>query len=76
MLTDYIQINNIIMLAHFLIFAFVIIENIITYFIPDFIPNYDSRMNGRYRYLCTGKTLNNKRCKRRAMNSETCYNHT
>uniref|UniRef100_A0A6C0HYV2 Uncharacterized protein n=1 Tax=viral metagenome TaxID=1070528 RepID=A0A6C0HYV2_9ZZZZ len=66
---------NIILLALSLIFVIIIIESIVTLFINKNRSFYDGRLNGRYRYLCAGTTKNNKRCKNRVINSETCYNH-
>jgi hypothetical protein len=35
----------------------------------------EQNLNGRYRYICRGKGLNNKRCKRCVKNATTCYQH-
>jgi len=66
---------NIILLAVILIYMFIIVESILESIIT-LNKNYkDRRLNGKYRYCCSGTTLNNKRCKNRVIKSDMCYNH-
>jgi hypothetical protein len=53
------------------LFAFICME----YYIMNRKNSIDINRRGRYRYVCSGKSVNNKRCKRRVKNSDVCYQH-
>ena len=60
-----------IILGFMLLFAIIYLEILILHMNK---PN--SNEIGRYRYICRGRSLNNKRCKRCVKNTVSCYQHT
>jgi ATP/ADP translocase len=63
---------NIILLALVWILICILLECVISICLNHY---QKKNTGGRYRYICSGKSLNNKRCKRRVKNSNLCFHH-
>ena len=61
-----------IILGFMLLFAIIYLEILILHMNK---PNSNEEI-GRYRYICRGRSFNNKRCKRCVKNTVSCYQHT
>ena len=61
-----------ILIGYFILFAIIYLEWTILHMNDKTNINEEG---GRYRHICRGRSLNNKRCKRCVKNTLTCYQH-